>query len=523
MSTQIDCLRKLLLPASSRRQMASLDALVEFGQADGDVVFSFQALEELINGAELALKERGVSKGDRVILISPNSAVLAATILAAWRLSAISIPLDFRLTPNELDNVVARLNAAVLCGSTAHNPAFLTQHAALGDKGIGMVDLSTIKPTATDQQIVERTERSIEERDFDQSALVILTSGTTGVPKGALHDLGTLMVNLKELGELVGLTEDKRCLLPLPLSHIFGLEVTLICQIFGASVIFTDLSPNGFFNAMAKYAPHVLVGVPTIYGAMLGLPREKVALDNAEVLLSGGAPLPVSLADQFQAAFGKKINNGYGSTESKIIALNLDGPNESIGKPVASVKVSIVDENDRPLEEGETGEIRIDGPILMQGYIDQPEATERVLHQMHYHTGDIGYIKDGYVFISGRAKEMIIVAGNKVFPVEVEGVLRQNQNVKEVAVVGVPHSKLGQIVKAIIVLKEGRLSDQLKGTTEMRKEARQELLAAFKEYSRETLKRELRPMDWEFRPDTEPLPKTMSGKVDKKSLEAVAL
>jgi acyl-CoA synthetase (AMP-forming)/AMP-acid ligase II len=156
----------------------------------------------------------------------------------------------------------------------------------------------------------------------------------------------------------------------------------------------------------------------------------------------------------------------------------------------------------------------------MKGYLNQPEATEQVLHRGHYHTGDIGYLRDGLLYISGRSKEMIIVAGNKVFPAEVEAVLRQHRLAHEVAVLGVPHRKLGQLVKAVIVVKSGELCDLLCGDDSMRKQAKEELTARFREFCQQNLKRELRPMEWEFRPISCPLPKTLTGKIDKKQLEA---
>ena len=181
--------------------------------------------------------------------------------------------------------------------------------------------------------------------------------------------------------------------------------------------------------------------------------------------------------------------------------------------------VEIVDENDKVLSEGETGEITISGSNLMLAYVDNPEATAKAVRNGRYYTGDLGHIQDRQIFISGRAKEMIVVAGNKVFPAEVEDVLLNHPNAAEVAVVGVPHKSLGQTVKAIIVIKDKKLSEQLQEGGDAKKAARQELIAQFKDYSRDNLKRELRPMEWDFRAVGDFLPKTLSGKVDKKKLE----
>jgi acyl-CoA synthetase (AMP-forming)/AMP-acid ligase II len=145
-----------------------------------------------------------------------------------------------------------------------------------------------------------------------------------------------------------------------------------------------------------------------------------------------------------------------------------------------------------------------------------------VMHHGHYHTGDLGYLKDGYLFISGRDKELINVAGNKVFPSEVEDLLLQHENVKEVAVLGVPHSRLGQLVKAVIVIKDPEMSKKLEQSDESKKEVRQELLNSFKEFCKEHLKKELRPLEWEFRSCQTALPKTASGKIDKKQLQTTS-
>jgi long-chain acyl-CoA synthetase len=288
-------------------------------------------------------------------------------------------------------------------------------------------------------------------------------------------------------------------------------------------VVFSELTPTSFVQCVARHKPHVVAGVPTLYGALMAAPKEALDLSNAILLLCGGAPLPISLAEEFEGKFGKRINNGYGSTESKIVALNQSGPIESVGRIVPSVRIDIVNDKDEPLGLGETGEIRITGPILMEGYLGQAEATAKVLHHGHYHTGDMGFFKDGNLYIAGRSKEMIIVAGYKVFPVEVEDALRKHEVVKEVAVMGQPHRQLGQIVKAIIVINEGELSNKLEGTGDQPKEARQELISKLKEYCKDNLRRELRPMEWEFQPASKPLPKTASGKVDKKKLEVASV
>jgi long-subunit acyl-CoA synthetase (AMP-forming) len=193
----------------------------------------------------------------------------------------------------------------------------------------------------------------------------MLTSGTTGTPKGAVHGFGSLVENLVDLGHLVKMNPETMVLLPLPLSHIFGFETMLTILIVGAQVAFTA-SIETFIQALAGRHFHIVAAVPAMWAALLHLDPKMFHFQENDVLLSGGAGLPQSLADDFRTKFGQRLNNGYGSTESKIVALNVDGPELSVGKWIPSAKIEIVDANDSPLPVGEVGEIRIAGSCLFQ-------------------------------------------------------------------------------------------------------------------------------------------------------------
>ena len=520
MPSNEQALQFLFNPASSEPDKSKNTAIIQAGgnQDGSDRTVTYSDFEKLVAISVAEFKRAGIAKQDKVMLTSANCAELAAATAALWRLGAVAVPVDFRLTEKEVENVANAIKVKLLCASSRYNPNLSTSYQSAKAEKFDLAKLTAALSDDSNCDPEALKPIDCKTLDLESPALIILTSGTTGIPKGAVHNLGTLVTNLLELGPLVKLNQDTKVLLPLPLSHIFGLEVFYACFIYGAPVLFNELSPQSFFVCAKKYAPEILCGVPTLYGAMLGLPPGMVDLSKTEVLLCGGAPLPLSLAQEFEKKYGKRLNNGYGSTESKVISLNIDGPVESVGKIIPSVQVDIVDGHNNVLELGATGEIRISGPCLMLGYLDNPVETAKVLSDHAYHTGDMGYIKDGYLFISGRNKEMIVVAGNKVFPTEVEDVLRQHPLVKEVAVVGIPNKQLGQAVKAIIVAREGELSDKLEGDAEVRKGARQELIAQMRDLCKQQLKRELRPMDWDFFPASQPLPKTSSGKVDKKQL-----
>jgi acyl-CoA synthetase (AMP-forming)/AMP-acid ligase II len=509
MKTTLPTVEELLFgPAGKGR---SQKALIQAAAA-GDKELTYDQFYAVVDGFESFFQEQGVKKGDRIVLISPNTISLVAAIYAAWRLEVLVVPIDFRMTPGEAGNVTKSLEAKLLLISN-HFKDLDKLEEILGDQKKLIHKLEDC--VSLDPQNPPKAERSAPNPSFD--ALMILTSGTTGIPKGAVHDLKTLIENLQELGELANISPDVVSLMPLPVSHIFGLSVHSVCILYGATTVFCELSSKDFVSAINKFKPSILSGVPVMYDGLLQAPVGVVNLENARILLSGGAPLPIPMAEEFEKKYGKRLNNGYGSTESKIIALNLGGPIESIGKPVPSVKVHIINDAGEELSVGSEGEIIIQSPHLMKGYWHQPEKTAEVLTGDRYKTGDVGFIKDGYVFISGRLKEMIVIAGNKVFPPEVEAVLQSNPLVKEVAVTGPEHKKLGQIVKATIVITDEELSKKL-SSEDTKKEAREVLIKEFKSFCQEHLKRELRPMEWDFRPIDKPLPKTLSGKIDKKVL-----
>jgi long-chain acyl-CoA synthetase len=511
MKTISEALGTLFQPATKHSDWASRPAVISGDQR----TFTFSDLERNISLFAKALSEIGVGKEEKVIISSPNSPEYIAIILAVWKIGAVAIPIDFRLTLEEVTNVINRMEPQAFVGSSQSCQAIGQAKGKLLNADLPIYDFASLA-----QQGMNDTPNTSGD-ESSTAAFVILTSGTTGVPKGALHDVQTLAQNLAELAEMAEIEPGMSLLLPLPLSHIFGLEVCLVGLLSGACITLT-FTPDDFLKALATKSFDVVTAVPALYSAILSLPLGAIDFSKSKILLSGGAALPQSLADEFRNRFKRRLNNGYGSTEMKIIALNLDGPDLSVGKLVPSARAKIMDSDHRQLPDGEVGEICLEGSILMKAYFNQPAETEAVLHQGHYHTGDLGCVKDGYVYISGRDKELINVAGNKVFPCEVEDVLRQHENVKEVAVLGVPHYRLGQLVKAVVVIKDANMSDKLEENEETRREARQFLLNSFKDFCKEHLKKELRPLEWEFRPTNEALPKTMSGKIDKKKLQTVS-
>jgi long-chain acyl-CoA synthetase len=503
-STEV-LIKQLLFPMIRPESVQKKEAIIH-DYEEGKAKYTYQALSQLIDQAQYALIKKSVKKGDLVLTCAPNSAGVIATIIACWRLGAIACPVDFRITDGEFENLAKRLNVKAIYAPTRENV-------------IKQLDLE-IPQSLSESEHLELNKINAEIKlSSENPALIILTSGTTGEPKGALHDLGSLVTNTEELSKMATLSETSQVVLPLPVSHVIGLEVAVVSLLVGGCLILTEFMPQALFTAIFNYQPDFIIGVPTIY-SMLIAAAEKLPKIPAmpRLCVSGGAPLPESLAQEFQDKFQRKICQGYGLTETKIVSLNTQGPVLCVGKTVPSAQIDIVDSKDQALPEGQSGEVRISGKTIMLGYYKQPELTEKVIKDNYYYTGDIGYLKDGNLYINGRSKEMIIVAGHKIFPMEVESILRNHSLTQEVAVIGVPHSRLGQMVKAIVVVKDSPESIALKQANGEIEEIRKELANSYKQYCKDNLKRELRPMEWDFRATDNPLPKTLSGKIDKKQL-----
>jgi long-chain acyl-CoA synthetase len=328
-----------------------------------------------------------------------------------------------------------------------------------------------------------------------------------------------LAQNVLELAEASTLQSNMTALTPLPISHIFGLSVLLVSQVLGVKTVLTELDPVIFVKAIHRHKPHLIAALPQFYGALLSAPAGSVDLTDTRLLLCGGAPFAVSLESKFEDKFGKRLNNGYGSTESKIVALNKEGPALSVGKPVGSVKIDIVNEQDEVVPDGETGEVRISSSMLMTGYLNNEMETKKVLHNGHYYTGDIGRLENGHLFVVGRKSDIIIVGGVVVQAGEVEEALRNYPEVKEVAVTAVDNKRLGQIIKASVVLMNDKIADKLKSNNRGESlDAQRQLQRQFRTFCKEQLPRYKRPMKWEFLGPHNTLPTTLAGKTDKKKL-----
>jgi fatty-acyl-CoA synthase len=346
----------------------------------------------------------------------------------------------------------------------------------------------------------------------DAPLLLMYTSGTTGVPKGALLPHRKTLFNTLNAQLFFGLTAADRVLVILPLFHSFGLLILSLPTLYaGGRVLLTGhFDPAATWRSVADESISFLGGVPTQLQALLEAGPERYDTRSLRFLFGAGAAVPVEQIRAFESR-GIVLKQGFGQTETSILCC-LDARDAvrkagSVGRPVFHADVRVMKQEDldgppehwRTTEPGETGEIVVRGPITMLGYWQRPEATAEVMRGEWLRTGDLASVdEEGFLTLVGRARDMYISGGENVYPAEVEAVMVEHPEVREVAVVGVPHPKWGETGRAFIVAESGRCD-----TEALRAWAAQRL-ASFKLPSSFVL--------------VEALPRTETGKVQKHRL-----
>jgi long-chain acyl-CoA synthetase len=342
-------------------------------------------------------------------------------------------------------------------------------------------------------------------------AVLLYTGGTTGTPKAARLSHGNLMVNVAQINAWLPQVRfgEERLVGLLPFAHSFGLTACLNWPMSqGAQIIIQPrFEINAFIKMLKKYRPTMLPGVPTLFVALINDPRlPQLDLSALWAAISGSAPLPVEVRDRFEAISGCRIMEGYGLTETAPVThfnpVRGKRPLGSMGMPLPGTRAKVMDQETgtKELPAGEVGELAIKGPQVMQGYWQNPEETAAVLRDGWLFTGDLARRdEDGYFYIVERKKDLIISGGYNIYPREVEEVLYRFPGVQEAVAFGAPDDYRGEVVKAVIVPRDGReLSVQ-----DIQEFCKQEL-AIYKV-----------PKIIEFRPE---LPKSLVGKVLRRLL-----
>lgn len=469
----------------------AVDRPGKLAAADQSLVLNYAEFRAVACG--LANRLEALSERANVGLLIPTSAACAAAIYACWYAGRVPVPLNFLLTPRELAKIVRDADLDVVATIEPFAPA-------LEGTGVRTLILSGGSTMAPER----RTPPSAAPDDL---AAVIYTSGTAGDSKGAELTVSNLIENVRSAIAAIHLREDEVFLGLIPQFHGFGFTATtLIPLTLGATVHYLPrFTPLTVGDVCRERGVTVFITVASMFGALLQS-KSLTAADFAALRypISGGEALPPRVARAFEARFGKRMFEGYGMTEaSPIVSVNTPDVYRfgSVGRPLPGISVAAVDGAGRALPPGAEGELAIRGHCVMRGYRNKPDLTAGAIRDGALFTGDIGRVDgDGFVHITGRAKEIIIVGGENVYPSEVERVLAEHPAVLEAAVVGGRDELRGEMVVGYVV----PVSDAAPPTeTELR------------EYCRDKLASYKIPRSIHVRAD---LPRGPTGKILKRAL-----
>ena len=468
-----------------------------------DTEVSYGLLDEASARVAALLADKGLEPGDRVGIMLPNVPYFAVCYYGVLRAGCVVVPMNVLLKRREVAFYLRDPGAKLLFA-----------WEAFGDDARAGADEAGAECVIVKQGDFEKLlgdiepRREVVDRDPDDTAVILYTSGTTGTPKGAELTHRNLMRNCEISRDMYDIGAEAVTLGALPLFHSFGQTCALNTTILagGTLTLIPRFDPGKALEIIQRDKVNLFEGVPTMYAAMFHHDdRDQFDTSTLELCVSGGSAMPVELMRGFEEAFGCKILEGYGLSESSPVA-SFNRPDRerkpgSIGIPIDGVEMKVVDDDGAEVPQGEVGEIVIRGHNVMKGYWNKPDATEETLRDGWLHTGDMAQVdEDGYFFIVDRKKDMIIRGGYNVYPREIEEVLYEHPAVMEAAVIGVHDEKLGEEVGAAVTLKDGE-----EASADELREFVKEQVAAYK-YPRRV---------W----FVDELPKGPTGKILKREIE----
>jgi long-chain acyl-CoA synthetase len=414
------------------------------------------------------LAEAGVRPGDRVVICMANCPEVGVSYQAIWRAGAVTTPVLFLLSEDELRHVLAD-SGAVLAITT---PEFLPKVAAAG-AGIETLRAIVVAGPVPDSvagipllsfaALEGAAEGGLIDSDPASLAALLYTGGTTGRSKGVMISHNALSASSWAAMATQYAPGLASILVPLPLSHVYGLMVNAMALHSvdpGFTVLMRWFDPAGWLRLMAEHRVSTSTVVPSMLQMLLQQPIEDYDLSGLRRILSGAAPLPGQVADDLARRLPHvEVAEGYGCTETAaIISTSPIGRARrgSVGIPAPGADVRIELPDGTAAGPGEDGEVCVAGPLVMTGYWNAPEETARALREGCLHTGDVGHLdSDGYLYIVDRIKDLIIRGGYNVYPRDVEDVMIQHPDVVAAAVVGRPDEKYGEEVVAFVQLRPG--------------------------------------------------------------------
>lgn len=486
--------------------------------SDANIRYTYRDLDERAERlACFLVGELGLKKGDCVAFCARNSIAHFDMFYAAWKTGIIITTYNYMLKPVEILALMEQEKPKVMFYDTMLEAQTDVWYKLPYIKKLIVLHGKAIKPDILEYTSLpnEKTQRSIVELDPEDTFMYIHTGGSTGLPKSSKMSFRAVISNC--ISEIIsfGLSYRDVGYQFLPLFHTGGWNVINLPLLFcgGKMVLKRDLIPSEILRLIEQEHVTVGVSVPTIYAALAESPDfSETDFSSIRWLIVGAAPIRQKTLEQYLCR-GIRICNSYGMTEvgPNNLSLPLDFISieelrkhwNSVGKPMCLNEIRIVDENDNPVQRGEKGELCFRGPLLFSGYLDHEEETRNSWCNGWMHTGDIACeAEDGYFYLAGRKKNMIIVGGENIFPVEIEECIARFDGVKEVCVYGVEDDRWGEVPHALIVPQNGSISRE-----------------ALNRYLKENLNGAKRPRVIHF---VENIPRGSVGKVDYKKIHEMA-
>ncbi|GAA2090730.1 AMP-binding protein [Aeromicrobium tamlense] len=416
--------------------------------ADERTALTFAELDARASAVAGRLAAEGFGRGDVLAVMLPNRVELVVCLFAAWRLGGTATPVNPAFTEVEATHQVADSGATLIVVESDDAPTG-------GARPLTVASLATATPTGAAPVDVSP----------DDLALLVYTSGSTGRPKGVMLSHANVDAMSATMARHMELTADDHCMLILPLFHVNAVMVSLLAplRVGGRLTIIGRFSPQTFFGEVERLRPTYFSAVPTIYALLAALPEEvRPDTSSLRFVVCGAAPVSQELLAACERRFGFVMVEGYGLTEGTCAsACNPVGPDAvrklgTVGPALPGQCIAIAGPDGEHLPPGETGEVLIAGPTVMQGYLNKPEATAETVVDGWLHTGDVGRLdEDGYLQLVDRIKDMIIRGGENLYPKEIENAIARIEGVLEVAVVGRHDDVLGEVPVAFVVAYPG--------------------------------------------------------------------
>jgi len=438
-----------------------------FLKEESDRSFTNREFNERVNRMAHALAAWGVGRGERVAVLMANASEFLEIFFACAKTGAIMVPLNFRLAVPELAYILgdsaprALVYSADFAGKAGELKPFLPEAARCFRHGAAPGDDPLLTEAVAQQPATEpfpETEVALADPLF-----IMYTSGTTGDPKGAVLTHGNVLFGSINTVVGCGINRSYKSLVVAPLFHIGALGASALPVLYaGGSLIL-----KGFYNAsevvglICRERINYMFAVPVMFQLLTQTEEWKTAdFSHVHFFIAGGAPIPLPVIRRYQEEKGISFSQGYGMTETfRLTSLDLGDSIRkagSVGKEVPHVLMRIVDEQDRDMAPGETGEMIVRGPNVFAGYWKKAAETAEAMRGGWFHTGDMGRRdEEGFVYIVGRKVEMIISSGENIYPAEVERIIQALPEVREAAAVGMPDRKKGEVVAVFVRLKKG--------------------------------------------------------------------